>query len=283
MTALIIEWDPERPEWRGTYASDVGTVRSTGVVRQRWMVPARTPLDHGMDVWVVVAGRRPAMRGLIGHGTLAGIPSAVAAARGSDGPAQCIEIDFDSLLPHGDQVSLDQLVERIPALAGSFGVLAIDGGTEVAMRSLWATAGSPEPGSLDPVPGALPSTAIRRVVVNRFERDPELRRVAVAHRGSACHACGMDFEQGYGVTAELIQVHHITPLELLDAGYEVDPLVDLIPLCPNCHVVAHSRWPEPLTVEEIRSRLRTSGFLRGSALTDEQLEAEAAAARILGA
>jgi 5-methylcytosine-specific restriction protein A len=282
MTALIMEWDPERPDWRGTYASDVGTVRSTGVVRRRWMVPARTPLDHGMDVWLIVAGRRPAMRGLIGHGTVAGIDS-VAAAGGSDEPAQCIEVDFDSLLPHGDQVPLDRLIERLPALAEGFGVLAIDGGTGVALRSIWAAAGSPEPGSLDPIPGALPSTAVQRAVVNRFERDPELRRVAVAHRGSACHACGMDFEQGYGGAADLIQVHHITPLELVDSGYEVDPLVDLIPLCPNCHVVAHSRWPEPLTVEEIRTRLRTSGFLRGSVLTDEQLDAEAAAARILDA
>ncbi|MDN4611901.1 HNH endonuclease [Arthrobacter burdickii] len=283
MTALIIEWDPERPGWRGTFASDVGTVRSTGVLRQRWMVPARTPLDHGMDVWLIVAGRRPAMRGLIGHGSLAGIASDGAAAGGTDEPAQCIEVDFDNLLPHGDQVPLDQLIERLPALAGGFGVLAVDGGTGVALRSLWAATGSPEPGSLDPIPGALPSTATQHVVVNRFERDPELRRVAVAHRGSACHACGMDFEQGYGGAADLIQVHHITPLELVDSGYEVDPLVDLIPLCANCHVVAHSRWPEPLTVEEIRTRLRTSGFLRGSVLTDEQLDAEAAAARILGA
>ncbi|MHA7180401.1 HNH endonuclease [Arthrobacter sp. MDB2-24] len=282
MTALIIEWDPERPEWSGTYASDVGTVRSTGVVRQRWMVPAGTPLDPGMDVWLTVTGRRPAMRGLIGHGTLAGLPSDAAAAPVPDEPASCIEVDFDSLLSHGDQVPLDTLIERLPALTGGFGVLAVDGGTEVAVRSLWAAAGSPEPGSLDPVPGALPSTAVTRVVVNRFERDPELRRVAVAHRGSACHACGMDFEQGYGVAADLIQVHHITPLELVDSRYEVDPLVDLIPLCPNCHVVAHSRWPEPLTVEEIRTRLRTSGFLRGSVLTDEQLEAEASATRMLG-
>lgn len=280
MAAVIIAWDPEQPGWTGVYAADVEAVRRTGVVRQEWQVPDDPALAEGLDVWLLAVGARPALHGLIGHGTLAGVRSPT---RSEAGAAE-IDVDLDLLLPRGDQVPCAELAERLPDRgAGVPSVRLIDGPAELAVRMLWAEANSPDPASLDPVPGALPASAVQRVPVDGFERDQDLRRVAMAHRGSACHACGLDPEQVYGIEATaLIQVHHITPLAHLGAGYEVDPLVDLVPLCPTCHVVAHSRWPVPYGVEDIRTMLREAGFLRGAVLTPEQLESEAAAARILG-
>lgn len=280
MAALIIGWDPGQPGWTGVYAADVETVRRTGVVRQEWQVPGDPALVEGLDVWLLAVGARPAQHGLIGHGTLAAIRSPTCSEAGSVE----IDVDLDLLLPRGDQVPCADVAGRLPDLrTGEPPVRFIDGPAELAVRMLWAEANPPDRASLDPLPGALPASAVRRVPVNGFERDQDLRRVAMAHRGSVCHACGLDPEQVYGIEGPAVmQVHHITPHAHLEAGYEVDPLVDLIPLCPTCHVVAHSRWPEPYGVEDIRTMLRGAGFLRGSVLTPEQLESEAAAARILG-
>ncbi|WP_434994576.1 HNH endonuclease [Arthrobacter sp. Ld5] len=285
MSAVIIPWNPGEPPWDRPYAADVDAVRRDGVVRQHWTlspgVASPVVAVRGMEVWLVILTGPPAAQGLIGHGILA----AVGAPGAEHVTTTPVEIDFDALLPYGDQLPLPRLVDRVPGVLAAVGrPVVIDGTDEAAMRAVWREACLPDAGSLEPAPGSLPPTACTRVQANRFERDPEMRRTVVAHRGAACHACGLDFEQRYGLDGDaLVQMHHITPPEYVDADYDVDPLVDLVPLCPTCHVVAHSRWPRPYGVGELREMLARSGFLSGTALTAEQLAAEAAAARILGA
>ncbi|THJ67476.1 hypothetical protein E8P82_05105 [Arthrobacter echini] len=286
MEALILAWDPERPVWSGSYAEAVLAVRASGSVRQSWSVPSVLSGDLWaspdetveMDVWLVVVGRRPAMRGLSGHGTVTRVPGPR-----TDASTLQIDVDFDALLQHGDQLTLSRLVGELPDPLDEESVQVVGAASARILRRLWTEAARPERAVVEPLPGWLPPNATRRVRADRFERDPDLRRIVLAHRGSACHACGLDMEQRYGAAGrDLIQVHHITPLELLGPGYEPDPLTDLVPLCASCHVVAHSRWPEPYSTEEIKRMLRENGFLRGSILTDEQRASEAAAARILG-
>ncbi len=36
--------------------------------------------------------------------------------------------------------------------------------------------------------------------------------------------------------------------------YEVDPINDLIPVCPNCHTMIHKRKP-PYSIDEIKEML----------------------------
>jgi 5-methylcytosine-specific restriction protein A len=50
-------------------------------------------------------------------------------------------------------------------------------------------------------------------------------------------------------------VHHITPLSKLREAHVVDPIKDLIPVCPNCHAMLHINQGEPLSVEQLREIL----------------------------
>lgn len=40
-----------------------------------------------------------------------------------------------------------------------------------------------------------------------------------------------------------IHVHHITPLSQIGHSYKLDPVSDLLPLCPNCHAMVHRKTP----------------------------------------
>lgn len=92
----------------------------------------------------------------------------------------------------------------------------------------------------------------------RYERDRRNRAAAIALFGCQCQACGLDFGDRYGEVARgFIEVHHTTPLSALEADTIIDPARDLVPLCPNCHAVAHRQDP-PYSVEEIRTMLRRS-------------------------
>ena len=89
----------------------------------------------------------------------------------------------------------------------------------------------------------------------RYERDRRNRAAAIAIWGCKCQVCGLDLGDQYGDAARgFIEVHHITPVSVLDPGTVIDPARDLVPLCPNCHTVAHRRDP-PFSVEEIRAML----------------------------
>lgn len=93
--------------------------------------------------------------------------------------------------------------------------------------------------------------ARRNLDLTSYERDPLLRAACIRHHGAQCAACGTDFGATYGPIAEgFIHVHHRDPLAAVGEEHAVDPVTDLVPLCPNCHAVAHMRDP-PLTPEEI--------------------------------
>jgi predicted HNH restriction endonuclease len=65
--------------------------------------------------------------------------------------------------------------------------------------------------------------------------------------------CGIDFGNFYGEEfSGKIEVHHRKPLSEIKEDYVVDPIKDLIPVCPNCHMILHSKKDGVYTVEEVR-------------------------------
>ena len=91
-----------------------------------------------------------------------------------------------------------------------------------------------------------------QVFVNRYERDRRARDTCIKHHGTSCAACGINFRTKYGVLGEgFIHVHHITPISELGESYIVDPVNDLVPVCPNCHAMLHRRNP-PLSIDELK-------------------------------
>ncbi|RBP00184.1 5-methylcytosine-specific restriction protein A [Rossellomorea aquimaris] len=98
----------------------------------------------------------------------------------------------------------------------------------------------------------------RTITVNSYERNPLARKRCMDHYGAECQVCKMDFEDTYGeVGRDFIHVHHITPLHEIQKGYKVDPIEDLIPVCPNCHAMLHRKEDGVyLTVVELKERLK---------------------------
>ena len=93
------------------------------------------------------------------------------------------------------------------------------------------------------------------VMVNRFERDPRAREECISHHGHRCSVCNMSFSERYGGTMkDFIHVHHLVPLSDIGMMYQVDPIADLRPVCPNCHAVIHGDNP-PLSIERARALL----------------------------
>ena len=99
-----------------------------------------------------------------------------------------------------------------------------------------------------------PEGAKQTVQVNRYERNPEARAKCIEFHKARCKVCEMSFDETYGIFAkDFIHVHHIKPLSEINEEYEVDPINDLIPVCPNCHAMLHRQENGiPMTVERLK-------------------------------
>jgi HNH endonuclease len=106
-----------------------------------------------------------------------------------------------------------------------------------------------------PAGQTFPEGAVMRVEVNRFERDPRARSACLAHYGTRCSVCNLDFEERYGELGHgFIHVHHVLELSSVGPDYQVDPVADLRPVCPNCHAMLHKTRPA-MSVDELKHSL----------------------------
>ena len=104
---------------------------------------------------------------------------------------------------------------------------------------------------------ALSEGALKTVELTIYERNATARQLCIEHYGPTCEACGLNYEDKYGeIGANLIHVHHVTPLSTIGEAYQVDPVRDLVPLCATCHHVVHRRNP-PYSVAEIRDAIKS--------------------------
>ncbi len=94
--------------------------------------------------------------------------------------------------------------------------------------------------------------ASKKISVNAYERNSAARMRCIEYHGYECSVCAFNFASTYGeLGEEFIHVHHLKSLVETNEKYEVDPINDLIPVCPNCHAMLHRETP-PYSVEELQ-------------------------------
>ncbi|MCK5242520.1 EVE domain-containing protein [bacterium] len=101
--------------------------------------------------------------------------------------------------------------------------------------------------------------AKQRIVVNSYERNNNARKKCLKHHKAICKICNISFEKKYGPKAKgVIHVHHLKPISQIGEKYKLDPIKDIVPVCPNCHAVIHMKGKH-LQVDEVRRMLVNNG------------------------
>jgi 5-methylcytosine-specific restriction protein A len=92
--------------------------------------------------------------------------------------------------------------------------------------------------------------AKKSIVVNAYDRNRKAREECVQHYGTDCAVCGFNFGEAFGELGEgFINVHHLKPISSIGKSYDVNPIQDLRPVCPNCHAMLHRK--QVLSIEEL--------------------------------
>src|SRR6476620_5608575 len=149
MVAVLLGWNPGVGDTWAAYSRVVDELGAAGVHRRSWPTGLGTRSgtstgarpEPGSDAWLLLHGKTGS--GLIGHGVVASAPYTVAAPDSSGEPRTWVDVDFDVLLPLGDQIPVDILAARAPltdwSAAAATGVCRpIPAEQARASRELWA-------------------------------------------------------------------------------------------------------------------------------------------------
>lgn len=104
----------------------------------------------------------------------------------------------------------------------------------------------------------IPDLEGRRIIRQHvfYERSPRNRRRALEIHGNKCKVCGFDFDDFYGAehARGFIEIHHIK--SITETEGRIDPENDLIPLCSNCHSMAHRNKGKIFSPEELKKLIK---------------------------
>ncbi|MGV8803485.1 MAG: HNH endonuclease [Polaromonas sp.] len=261
MSTYLFAWNPKRWTWNDLDAQ-IEQVGLSGHTDGRWSSGNTKQIPAGSRFFLIRLGVEP--KGIVGSGVTLSLPDygphwdEEKAASG--GETLYCDIRFDHL--SNDVLVTWSELQQSPFSSFRWGVqasgISIPMPVAEALEELWQsrTAGMPSTPSSS-TSATLPEGAKRKVVVNAYERNPLARAACIAHYGHQCQVCRVDLGEKFGGIAEgFIHVHHIVPLASVGRSYAVDPIHDLVPVCPTCHAVIHLRIP-PLSVAEARTLLAT--------------------------
>lgn len=270
MTTYLLNWNPKRWEWY-SIEDDIAYLQENGWLDDRWSCGVNKSIQPGDRFFLIRLGREP--RGIVGSGRIRSAPFEELhwddERAKLDQTARYVDVVFDSLVnAEIDPLLPIDFLKDHPVLGRmhwsqqASGVRIPD---EIAaeLTKQWSRlldfASLSEDEALSVLPGFVEG-AIRETTLTRFERNRSARQICINHYGAECVLCGFSFEREYGPTGSgYIHVHHIVPLSEIGESYEVDPIRDLRPVCPNCHAIIHRRKPA-YTLDEVKSFLRSGSL-----------------------
>lgn len=260
MATYLLTWNPKRYPW-GALSDELSAMRMAGRVAKTWSVGNNKRIREGDRFLMIRLGKEP--RGIIGAGTFMSSPfqarhwDRLRAKKGDTASYASIEFDALSELP---VVPID-LLKKPPYgdVNWSSQISGISIPTNVAkvvereLKSLADQIHISLPDEISPTEGPFLEGAVRKVLVDAFERSSEARKVCLQVHGMSCSVYDMNFRDTYGeVASDVIHVHHLNPISASVGEYIINPVKDLVPVCPNCHAVIHLHNP-PYSISQVRA------------------------------
>jgi len=266
MSTYLLTWNPGKWQW-ANIQDCITLINEHGFCSERWNIKARKKIDKGDRVFLMRLGQEP--RGISASGWVAS--QAYEDEHWSDNSktAWYVDVHFDTIIdPNQGTVFPIELLRQgdyanVNWPPRASGIVIPDNIAE-QLEEDWARFLNRDPvkkiGYAEEISDEVLyyEGAVKRVNVNRYERDVEARAICIQKYGARCSVCGFDFGEKFGdIGRGFIHVHHLVPLSTIREGYEVDPIKDLRPICPNCHAMIHRKNP-PYTIEELKTILRRS-------------------------
>jgi len=258
MRTFVFVWNPKKWNWIDL-EKKIEIINQTGHVTEDWGVASFKKIQLGDRFFLLRLGVKP--KGIIGSGYISSDVFMAKHWNGDNVNIPKVMLDFDVLinaeidpnlsidiLNSGDLAKMNwtpQLsgIEMHPDFVDKVESLWFDFLKSKTSKNISEESNMSKLTFVEGVPN--------KVLQTRYERNPYARRVCLDFYGLSCKVCGLNFEDKYGqIGKDFIHVHHLFQISSIGKEYEVDPIRDLRPVCPNCHAMLHKKRI-PYTIEEI--------------------------------
>lgn len=261
MSTFLLAWNSRRWQW-DDLAKMSSMTKMGNHVPMRWSCGKSKRLEKGDRVFWIRLGQKP--RGIFASGVItkgAYEDTHWDEERAAIGEtALFVQVQIDTLLNPDIDTLLPRAILKAPPFAEmhwdtQMSGVQIPDSVATELERVWASFtidnGFVLPEEIEEAE-KIHEGALRQILVNAYERNPEARRRCIAYYGCSCFVCEFDFEATYGeVGKDYIHVHHLKQLSEIGGDYLVDPIHDLRPVCPNCHAIIHRRKPA-YSIEEVK-------------------------------
>lgn len=275
MNTFLFAWNPNRWDWVDLEES-VDHLETVGYVERRWSCGNSKSIKKGDRVFLIRLGEEP--RGIMGSGYAKSSYYVAPHWDRSEGKtSNYIDIEFDILINPKNNILFDKeslesidpnkVQQWFPQQSG----IAIKKDVVEALESNWFNFIIENKYirnsfvSNDVVTDnkeTFREGKSKDIIQTRYERNPEARKRCLSHYGYSCKVCAFNFQHYFSEIGKgFIHVHHINQISEIGREYEIDPIKDLIPVCPNCHAMIHSKKPA-FTIEELK-QIRETAYNMG--------------------
>ncbi|MCP4141370.1 MAG: HNH endonuclease [Chloroflexi bacterium] len=259
MGAFLFIWNPGKWKWHDL-DEKINILRNTSSVSDTWSCVSHKKIKEGDRAFLLRLGEEP--KGIIGSGYIASYPFLQEHWGGKDKLIYKVVIEFDVLINATREPILDIDIlshgnlARQTWLSQSSGI-SIKQEVINELEDVWFSFLKEQKHHAKPFSGThkLTEGKQNQVVTTRYERNPHARKECLEYYGFSCQVCEIKFHDRYGgIGKDFIHVHHQAVIADADGEREVNPIKDLIPVCPNCHAMLHKKKP-PYTIEELQIKL----------------------------
>ena len=271
MDTYLFTWNPNKWDWVDLTQS-IEHLETVGYVERRWSCGNSKSIKKGDRVFLIRLGKEP--KGIMGSGYAKSSYYVAPHWDGTEGKvANYIDIEFDILINPEDNLLFDRESLESIDLKNSQQWFPQQSGISIkpevldALESNWfdfikdnnyIKNSFISNDVVTEVKETFREGKSKDITQTRYERNPEARKRCLTHYGYSCRVCDFNFEEYFGEVGKgFIHVHHINQISEIRKEYEIDPIRDLIPVCPNCHAMIHSKRPA-FTIEKIKKVRNTT-------------------------
>lgn len=262
MKTYLFVWNPKRWFWEDI-EENITEIDLTGKCSQSWSCGTNKSIAPGSRIFLVKLGTEP--KGIIGAGFATSMPYSAPHWSKEEGKlALYVNIDFEVLL----NPELDPILDITNLMAGNLVSqtwLPQSSGISIKpeivddLEAIWfrflttqSIRHNPFVPTENEMQKAYTEGTPNQVIITKYERNPAARKECLGHYGFSCFVCDFNFEKTYGeIGREFIHIHHLEQISTKKATYNVNPIHDLRPVCPNCHAMIHKRMPA-YSIEEMK-------------------------------
>jgi 5-methylcytosine-specific restriction protein A len=274
MKTYLLTWNPQKWKWDTiSLDSAIKDLKNSGVYLDSWSCGVNKSIEKGDRLFLIRLGSKT--KGICASGFATSNVYKGPHWNGVNGQfANYISIEYDVLLnPVNDKIlNLDVLKTAIthdqfwtPAASG----IIINQAAAEELEKVWFNFIGEnynfkinEQKQFDSAfeNQKFEEGDTKQITSTKYERNPYARKACIDKYKSICFVCKFDFTNYYGdIGIDFIHVHHLTPVSSREGIYKIDPEIDLIPVCPNCHAMIHRRKPE-LTIDELKEIVLKSRY-----------------------